>query len=143
VGGIECDPVTAELTYGLERLAMYVQGVENVYELDFNGAGVKYGDVFLRAEREFSAYNFERANTDVLFRHFADAETECNALLAAKLPLPAYDQCIKASHVFNLLDARGVISVAERAAFIGRVRALAKGCCEGWLAGSIPAAGRS
>jgi glycyl-tRNA synthetase alpha chain len=120
-----------------------VQGVENVYELDFNGTGVKYGDVFLRSEREFSAYNFERANTDVLFRHFADAEAECNALLAANLPLPAYDQCIKASHVFNLLDARGVISVAERAAFIGRVRALAKGCCEGWLAGSIPAAGRS
>jgi glycyl-tRNA synthetase alpha chain len=143
VGGIECDPVTAELTYGMERLAMYVQGVENVYELDFNGTGVKYGDVFLRSEREFSAYNFERANTDVLFRHFADAEAECNALLAANLPLPAYDQCIKASHVFNLLDARGVISVAERAAFIGRVRALAKGCCEGWLASSIPAAGRS
>jgi len=142
VGGIECEPVSAELSYGLERLAMYVQGVENVYELDFNGTGVSYGDVFLRAEREFSAYNFERANTDALLRHFADAEAECNALLAVQLPLPAYDQCIKASHVFNLLDARGVISVAERAAFIGRVRALAKGCCEAWLTGAAPTAER-
>jgi glycyl-tRNA synthetase alpha chain len=135
VGGIECDPVSVELTYGLERLAMYIQGVENVYDLDFNGAGVKYGDVFLRAEREFSAYNFEFANTDVLFAHFKDAEAECQALLGRKLALPAYDQCIKASHTFNLLDARGVISVTERAAYIGRVRALAKGCCEAWLAG--------
>jgi glycyl-tRNA synthetase alpha chain len=136
VGGIECAVVAAELTYGLERLAMYVQGVENVYDLDFNGEGVRYGDVFKRAEREFSAYNFERADTAALLRHFKDYETECNALLDAKLPLPAYDQCIKASHVFNLLDARGVISVAERAAYIGRVRALAKTCCESWLAGA-------
>jgi glycyl-tRNA synthetase alpha chain len=136
VGGIECDPVSVELTYGLERLAMYIQGVENVYDLDFNGAGVKYGDVFLRAEREFSAYNFEFANTDVLFGHFSDAEAECQALLGRNLALPAYDQCIKASHLFNLLDARGVISVTERAAYIGRVRALAKGCCEAWLAGA-------
>jgi len=135
VGGIECDPVSVELTYGLERLAMYIQGVENVYDLDFNGAGVKYGEVFLRAEREFSAYNFEYANTDVLLSHFADAEKECKALLGRKLALPAYDQCIKASHMFNLLDARGVISVTERAAYIGRVRGLAKGCCEAWLAG--------
>jgi glycyl-tRNA synthetase alpha chain len=135
VGGIECDPVSVELTYGLERLAMYIQGVENVYDLDFNGAGVKYGEVFLRSEREFSAYNFEYANTDVLLTHFSDAEKECQALLDRKLALPAYDQCIKASHTFNLLDARGVISVTERAAFIGRVRALAKGCCEAWLAG--------
>jgi glycyl-tRNA synthetase alpha chain len=141
VGGIECEVVSAELTYGLERLAMYVQGVENVYELDFNGAGVTYGDVFLRAEREFSAYNFERADTGALLRHFADAETECNALIEANLPLPAYDQCIKASHLFNLLDARGVISVAERAAYIARVRALAKGCCEAWL-GESAAPGR-
>ncbi len=129
VGGIECDPVSTELTYGLERLAMYVQGVENVYDLDFNGAGVKYGDVFKRGEREFSAFNFERANTERLFAHFTDAEAECRALLEAKLPLPAYDQCIKASHCFNLLDARGVISVTERAAYIARVRALAKSCC--------------
>jgi glycyl-tRNA synthetase alpha chain len=134
VGGLECDPVSTELTYGLERLAMYVQGVENVYELDYNGAGMSYGDVFKRAEFEFSAYNFEHADTELLFRHFLDAEKECQALLARALPLPAYDQCIKASHTFNLLDARGVISVTERAAYIGRVRALAKGCCESWLA---------
>jgi glycyl-tRNA synthetase alpha chain len=138
VGGIECDPVSVEFTYGLERLAMYVQGVENVYELDWNGASgegaIRYGDVYRQAEREFSAYNFERADTELLFRHFKDAEQECGALLEARLPLPAYDQCLKASHLFNLLDARGVISVAERQAYIGRVRRLAKGCCEAWLA---------
>ncbi len=134
VGGLECDPVSTELTYGLERLAMYVQGIENVYALDYNGAGMTYGDVFRRAEFEFSVYNFEHADTELLFRHFLDAEKECQALLARALPLPAYDQCIKASHTFNLLDARGVISVTERAAYIGRVRALAKGCCESWLA---------
>jgi len=133
VGGIECNPVSFELTYGLERLAMYIQGVENVYDLDFNGQGVTYGDVFLQAEKEYSAHNFEVADTETLFRHFEDAERECQALIAAKLPLPAYDQCIKASHRFNLLDARGVISVTERQAYIGRVRALAKACCEGWL----------
>ena len=135
VGGIECDPVSTELTYGLERLAMYVQGVENVYELAYNDSGVKYGDVFQRSEREYSAFNFEFADTEMLLRHFGDAEMECAALLDKNLPLPAYDQCIKASHAFNLLDARGVISVTERAAYIGRVRALAKACCEGWLAG--------
>jgi glycyl-tRNA synthetase alpha chain len=134
VGGIECNPSSTELTYGLERLAMYVQGVDNVFDLAFNRAGVRYGEIFRQAEREYSAYNFERADTALLFRHFADAEGECQALLAVKLALPAYDQCIKASHLFNLLDARGVISVTERAAYIGRVRALAKGCCEGWLA---------
>ncbi|HIJ62330.1 MAG TPA: glycine--tRNA ligase subunit alpha [Rhodospirillaceae bacterium] len=134
VGGIECDPVSVELTYGLERLAMYIQGVENVYDLDFNGAGVRYGDIFLAAERQYSAHNFEVADTGMLLRHFIDAETECQALLAARLPLPAYDQCIKASHRFNLLDARGAISVTERQSYIGRVRALAKACCEGWLA---------
>jgi len=134
VGGIECDPVAVELTYGLERLAMYIQGVENVYDLDFNGTGVSYGEVFLQAEKEYSAHNFEYANTEMLLRHFLDAEQECQSLLAAKLALPAYDQCIKASHRFNLLDARGVISVTERQAYIGRVRALAKACCEGWLA---------
>jgi glycyl-tRNA synthetase alpha chain len=137
VGGIECDPVSTELTYGLERLAMYVQGVENVYDLDFNGAAgadrITYGQVFKRNEREFSAYNFEHADTAKLLEHFRDAEAECQALIAAGLPLPAYDQCIKASHRFNLLDARGVISVTERAAYIGRVRALAKACCEAWL----------
>jgi glycyl-tRNA synthetase alpha chain len=140
VGGIECEPVSTELTYGLERLAMYVQGVENVYDLDFNGAAgperITYGQVFKRSEREFSAYNFEYANTAKLFEHFRDAETECSALLDKGLALPAYDQCIKASHTFNLLDARGVISVTERASYIGRVRTLAKACCEAWLAGS-------
>ena len=140
VGGIDCDPVSVEFTYGLERLAMYVQGVENVYELDWNGiegaGAMSYGDVFHRAEREFSVFNFEVADTDRLLQHFRDAEAECAALLDAGLSLPAYDQCIKASHVFNMLDARGVISVTERAAYIGRVRALAKGCCEAWLAGS-------
>jgi glycyl-tRNA synthetase alpha chain len=133
VGGIECRPVSGEITYGLERLAMYIQGKENVYDLDFNGNGVTYGDVFLQNEQEFSAYNLEYANTDKLLTHFSDAEAECQSLIDKKLPLPAYDQCIKASHVFNLLDARGVISVTERAAYIGRVRALAKACCEGWV----------
>ncbi|MFO1153982.1 MAG: glycine--tRNA ligase subunit alpha [Rhodospirillales bacterium] len=135
VGGIECNPVAVELTYGLERLAMYVQGVENVYDLDWDGCGTTYGDVFLQNEREQSAYNFEHADTGRLFRQFEDAEAECGALLALDPPLalPAYDQCIKASHRFNLLDARGVISVTERAAYIGRVRALARGCCEAWL----------
>jgi glycyl-tRNA synthetase alpha chain len=133
VGGIECRPVSGEITYGLERLAMYIQGVENVYDLDFNGKGVKYGDIFLQNEKEFSAYNLEYADVDQLQRQFADAESECKSLLAKNLPLPAYDQCLKAAHRFNLLDARGVISVTERAAYIGRVRALAKGCCEGWV----------
>ena len=137
VGGIECAPVSTELTYGLERLATYIQGVESIYDLDYNGApgalNLTYRDVFQRNEREFSAFNFEHANVEKLFSHFADAEAECNALLQAQLPLPAYDQCMKASHLFNLLDARGVISVTERASYIGRVRALAKGCCEGWL----------
>lgn len=133
VGGKECEVVPVELTYGLERLAMYIQGVENVFDLDFNGRGVTYRDVFLRSEREYSAHNFEFADTGMLFRHFDDAETECRALLARDLALPAYDQCIKASHRFNLLDARGAIGVAERAAYIGRVRALAKACCEAWL----------
>jgi glycyl-tRNA synthetase alpha chain len=136
VGGIECNPVSGELTYGLERLAMYVQGIENVYDLDWNGAGVTYGDIFLRSEREFSAYNFEYADTAILLSHFEDAEQECRALISKNLALPAYDYCMKASHLFNLLGARGVISVTERAAFIGRVRALAKICCETWLAGS-------
>ncbi|MXP63770.1 glycine--tRNA ligase subunit alpha [Roseomonas sp. M0104] len=136
VGGIPVEKPSSELTYGLERLAMYIQGVENVYDLDFNGQGVTYGDVFLRAEREFSAFNFEHADTALLFQHFKDAEAECASLVDKALALPAYDQCIKASHAFNLLDARGAISVTERAAYIGRVRALAKRCCEGWLAGA-------
>ena len=140
VGGFDCDPVSAEITYGLERLAMYVQGVDNVYDLDWNGAEgedkVTYGDVFQQAEREFSAFNFEHADTERLLRHFDDVEKECQALLECSpaLPLPAYDQCMKSSHLFNLLDARGVISVTERAAYIARVRALSKACCEAWLA---------
>jgi glycyl-tRNA synthetase alpha chain len=133
VGGIDCDPVSVEFTYGLERLAMYVQSVENVFDLRWNDDGVTYGDVFLRNEKEFSAYNFELADTKALARHFKDAEKECQNLLRAELALPAFDQCVKASHLFNLLDARGVISVAERAAYIGRVRELAKGSCEVWL----------
>jgi len=143
VGGLECVPVSGELTYGLERLAMYVQGVGNVYDLNFNGREAKeritYGDVFLQAEQEFSRFNFEYADTEILLRHFNDAEKECQALLEKgehdgrhELALPAYDQCIKASHTFNLLDARGVISVTERQAYILRVRELAKACCEAW-----------
>ena len=135
VGGIAVDLPSFEMTYGLERLAMYIQDVGNVYDLDFNGAGVSYGDVFKRAEIEYSAHNFEHADTGLLFRHFEDAERECAALLEHRLALPAYDQCIKASHRFNLLDARGAISVTERAAYIGRVRALAKQCCEAWVEG--------
>ena len=141
VGGIDCDPVSVEFTYGLERLAMYIQGVESIFDLDWDGVpkdegGKSYGDIFLQAEREFSAYNFELANTEVLMRHFEDAENECAKLIerAPPLVLPAYDQCMKASHLFNLLDARGVISVTERQAYIGRVRALAKACCEAWVA---------
>lgn len=133
VGGIECDPVSGELTYGLERLAMYIQGIENVYDLDWNGAGVTYGEVFLQNEQEFSAYCLEYADTDMLLQHFNNAEKECNALIERNLPLPAYDQCIKASHNFNLLDARGVIGVTERASYIGRVRALARLCCHSWV----------
>ncbi|MCP5410905.1 MAG: glycine--tRNA ligase subunit alpha [Alphaproteobacteria bacterium] len=133
VGGFDCDPVCAELTYGLERLAMYVQNVEFVYDLAFNDQ-FRYGEVFHQAEVEFSAYNFERADTEMLFQHFKDAEKQCAELLTGqKLVLPAYDQCIKASHAFNLLQARGVISVTERAAYIGRVRALAQACCAAWL----------
>jgi glycyl-tRNA synthetase alpha chain len=144
VGGFDCRPVTGEITYGLERLAMYVQGVDNGFDLDFNGAdgdlAVTYGDVFHQQEVEFSAHNFELANTEVLLRQFRDAEAACLAMIeagaaaGASYALPAYDQCIKASHLFNLLDARGVISVAERQSYILRVRTLAKACCEAWLA---------
>jgi glycyl-tRNA synthetase alpha chain len=133
VGGYDCRPVSGELTYGLERLAMYVQGVESVYDLAFNDQGVSYGDVFLENEREFSAWNFEQANTETLFRWFRDAAEENVRCIEANLPLPAYDQAIKASHIFNTLQARGVISVAERAAYIGRVRDLAKGACQAWV----------
>ena len=133
VGGFECKPVTGELTYGLERLAMYIQGVDNVFDLKFNDTGVTYGDVFLENEREMSTWNFEVANTDALFDLFKKAAAECENSLEAKLPIPAYEQAIRASHVFNTLQARGVISVAERQAYIGRVRDLAKAACGAWL----------
>jgi glycyl-tRNA synthetase alpha chain len=131
--GIECKPVPVELTYGLERLCMFVQGKKNVYDLDWNNEGVKYKEVFFQAEKEFSAYNFEFANTESLLKSFEFAESECKALLEKKLALPAYDQCLKASHFFNLLDARGVIGVAERTGYINRIRELAKGSGAAWL----------
>jgi glycyl-tRNA synthetase alpha chain len=148
VAGFECAPVAGELTYGLERLAMYVQGVERVYDLNFNGRTddkkVTYGDVFLQAEQEYSRHNFEHSDTDMLFAQFRMAEEACRKYLEAGwadgektrhlMALPAYDQCIKASHVFNLLDARGVISVTERQSYILRVRELAKACGAAWLA---------
>jgi glycyl-tRNA synthetase alpha chain len=138
MGGFDCKPVAGELTYGLERLAMYIQGVDSVYDLRFNDAvgdrpAVTYGDVFLANEQQMSKWNFEVADTEKLFRWFKDAEAECQASIAAGVPLAAYDQAIEASHVFNLLQARGVISVQERASYIGRVRDLAKGSCEAWM----------
>jgi len=146
--GIECSPVSGELTYGLERLAMYVQNVDNVYDLNFNGGGgserVSYGEVFQQTEREYSRWNFDIADSETLLQHFKDAEDECQRILGANpfdpkkdrqiiMAHPAYDQCIKASHAFNLLDARGVISVTERQNYIGRVRDLAKACGEAFL----------
>ncbi|MCF4097851.1 glycine--tRNA ligase subunit alpha [Maritalea mediterranea] len=144
VAGFECSPVSGELTYGLERIACYLQDVDSIMELNFNGREgdekVTYADVFLQAEQEFSRYNFEQANTEMLFQHFKDAEAECRAILEAgdngnhhKMAMPAYEQCIKASHIFNLLDARGVISVTERQSYILRVRELAKACGGAWL----------
>ena len=137
VGGFDCNPVSGELTYGLERLAMYVQGVDHFQQLAWNEPGTSssktYADIYLAAEQQFSSYNFNYANTKLLFRHFVDAEFECTNLVDAGLPLPAYDQCIKASHIFNLLEARGMISVTERAAYIGRVRDLAKACATAYL----------
>ncbi|HRW13709.1 glycine--tRNA ligase subunit alpha [Amaricoccus sp.] len=154
VGGHDCRPVSGELTYGLERLAMYVLGVDHVMDMPFNDPGaaipLSYGDVFREAEREYSRWNFEIADTDALLRHFEDAEAECARILAAPetdgagrrivMALPAYDQCIKASHLFNLLDARGVISVTERQAYIGRVRALARACADAFVAAEAVAA---
>jgi glycyl-tRNA synthetase alpha chain len=148
VAGFECAPVSGELTYGLERLACYLQGVDRIMDLNFNGrAGaekVTYGDVFLQAEQEYSRHNFEFADTDMLFEQFRMAERACQRYLESGwangnkrrhlMALPAYDQCIKASHVFNLLDARGVISVTERQSYILRVRELAKACGAAWLA---------
>jgi glycyl-tRNA synthetase alpha chain len=131
--GIDCKPISVELTYGLERISMFVQGKKSVYDIDWNNEGVKYGDVYLQSEKEFSAYNFDHANTEYLLKIFEIAEKESQSLLEKKLPLPAYDQCLKASHAFNLLDARGVIGVAERTGYINRIRDLAKGAGSKWL----------
>ncbi len=133
MAGIECKPVSVELTYGLERICMFTQGKNNVFDLVWNNSGMKYKDVFYQAEKEYSAYNFEHANTEYLLKNFEIAESECKSLLEKKLPLPAYDQCLKASHVFNLLDARGVIGVAQRTQYISRIRELAKGSGKIWL----------
>ncbi len=131
--GIDCKPIPVELTYGLERLCMFVQGKKNVFDIEWNKEGVKYKDVFHQSEKEFSAYNFEHADTKILLSSFEYAEKECKSLLDKKLALPAYDQCLKASHIFNLLDARGVIGVAERANYIDRIRELSKGSGKLWL----------
>jgi len=133
VGGFDCKPVSGELTYGLERLAMYIQGKDNVFDLAFNSDGVTYGDVFLENEREMSKWHFEVADTDRLFDLFKQAAAESENSLKAGVPIAAYEQAIKASHIFNTLQARGVISVAERQAYIGRVRDLAKGACGAWM----------
>jgi glycyl-tRNA synthetase alpha chain len=148
VGGHDCHPVSGELTYGLERLAMYVLGVNHVMDMPYNDPDapirLSYGDVFRQTEEEYSRHNFDAATTEMLLRHFEDAEAECARLLALPaedpktgkriiMAHPAYDQCIKASHLFNLLDARGVISVTERQAYIGRVRALAKQCADAFV----------
>ncbi len=132
--GIDCKPIPVELTYGLERICMFVQGKKNVFDIDWNDSGVKYRDVYLQSEKEFSAYNFDHANTESLLKNFEIAEKECKALLEQQLALPAYDQCLKASHIFNLLDSRGVIAVAERTGYINRIRDLAKGSGSVWLA---------
>ena len=137
VGGLDCRPVSGEITYGLERLAMYLQGVESIFDIvwaDGPRGRVTYGDVFHQNEQEQSAYNFEHADTAVLLRHFDDHERSCGALLAAKLALPAYEQVLKASHIFNLLDARRAISVTERQRFILRVRTLARGVAQTYYA---------
>lgn len=137
VGGIECRPVAGEITYGLERLALYIQGVDEVKNLDWNGQigekALKYGEVDFEAEKQFSKFNLELADSEMLLRHFQDSEEQCVALIKENLPLPAYDYCMQASHLFNLLNARGVISVTERASYILRVRNLAKLCCSKWL----------
>jgi len=133
--GIDCKPVPVELTYGLERLCMFVQGQKNVFDIIWNKEGVKYKDIFHQSEKEFSAYNFEHADIKILLSNFESAEKECKSLLNKKLALPAYDQCLKASHIFNLLDARGVIGVAERANYIDRIRELSKGSGKLWLEG--------
>jgi len=133
MGGFDCKPVSGELTYGLERLAMYIQGKDSVYDLDYNNNGVKYGDIFHENEVQMSTWNFEVADTKTLFEQFNMATAECENCLSKALPIPAYEQAVKASHTFNLLQARGVISVQERASYMGKVRDLAKGACEAWI----------
>ena len=135
IGGIELSPITGEITYGTERIAMYLQQVNNVYDLAWTDQ-IKYGDIHHESEVQFSRYNFEEANVDMLMSAFQAYEAECKRLLGhsdRRLALPAYDYCIKSSHVFNLLDARGAISVAERTGYIGRVRALARQCAERYI----------
>ena len=131
VGGFELDPVTVELTYGIERLAMYIQCIDNVYNLEWT-EGVRYGELYHESEVQFSTYNFETANIEMIVLAFDASEAECRKLLEHELVLPAYDYCMKTSHLFNLLDSRGAISVAERTGYIARVRALARGCAEGY-----------
>ena len=137
VGGFECNPVPVEITYGLERIATFIQKIDTHFDINWNGregfGKLTYRDVFLEAERQFSAYNFEKANTALLLQHFKDCEQECLDLLQDHLVLPAYEQCLKANHLFNLLEARGIISVTERASYIAKVRALAKQCCQEWI----------
>jgi glycyl-tRNA synthetase alpha chain len=132
VGGIDCKPITGEITYGLERLAMYIQGVENVFDLVWTD-GVKYGDVYHQNEVEQSAYNFEHSNVDFLLMAFSAHESTAKQLMEQQLALPAYEQVLKAAHTFNLLDARGAISVTERAAYIGRIRGLARSVAASYL----------
>ena len=133
MAGIECNPISVEITYGLERLCMFIQGKKNVFDLIWNDEGVLYKDVFHQAEKEFSAYNFEYANTDKLFKIFDMLEEEAKSLIEKKISLPAYDQCLKSSHVFNILDARGVISVAQRAEYIARIRDLTREIGKIWV----------
>ncbi len=132
MAGMECNPISVEITYGLERLCMFIQGKKNVFDLIWNDEGVLYKDVFHQAEKEFSAYNFEYANTDKLFKIFDMLEEEAKSLIEKKISLPAYDQCLKSSHVFNILDARGVISVAQRAEYIARIRDLTREIGKVW-----------
>ena len=133
MAGIECSPISVEITYGLERLCMFIQNKKNVFDLEWNSFGVLYKDVFLQAEKEYSAYNFEYANTENLFKIFDMHESEAKSLIQKKISLPSYDQCLKASHVFNILDARGSISVAQRAEYIARIRNLTKEIGKVWL----------
>ncbi len=133
VGGIECSPVSVEFTYGLERIAMYIQGVESVFEIAWDDKGTRYSDLFLENEVQFSEFNYRAVSSDLLFSNFNKYERDCLKLIKKKLTLPAYEYCIKASHIFNLLDSRALISVSERQAYILKVRNLAKLCCESWI----------